>query len=51
MDAPDRARRPAPGDATVGNLVRTYEALGHTVEFVDPVLGLPDMVFAANAAS
>lgn len=30
-------------------LVRTYESLGHTVEFVDPVLGLPDMVFAANA--
>jgi N-dimethylarginine dimethylaminohydrolase len=30
-------------------IVRTYEALGHTVEFVDPVLGLPDMVFAANS--
>jgi N-dimethylarginine dimethylaminohydrolase len=29
-------------------LVRVYEALGHTVEFVEPVLGLPDMVFAAN---
>lgn len=30
-------------------LVRTYESLGHTIEFIDPVLGLPDMVFAANA--
>lgn len=30
-------------------LVRTYESLGHTVEYVEPVLGLPDMVFAANA--
>ncbi|MEY2417415.1 MAG: hypothetical protein QOG90_95 [Actinomycetota bacterium] len=30
-------------------IVRTYEALGHTVEFVEPVLGLPDMVFAANS--
>jgi N-dimethylarginine dimethylaminohydrolase len=27
----------------------TYEALGHTVEFVEPLLGLPDMVFAANS--
>lgn len=31
-------------------LVRVYEAHGHTVETVDPVAGLPDMVFAANAA-
>ncbi|HVV36734.1 MAG TPA: arginine deiminase-related protein [Acidimicrobiales bacterium] len=31
------------------SIVRTYEALGHTVEFVEPVLGLPDMVFVANA--
>jgi len=30
-------------------LVRVYESLGHTVEFVQPVLGLPDMVFAANS--
>jgi N-dimethylarginine dimethylaminohydrolase len=30
-------------------VVRTYESLGHTVEFVEPVLGLPDMVFAANS--
>jgi N-dimethylarginine dimethylaminohydrolase len=26
----------------------TYERLGHTVEVIDPVPGLPDMVFAAN---
>ena len=26
----------------------TYERLGHTVELLDPVPGLPDMVFAAN---
>ncbi|MEY2468822.1 MAG: ornithine--oxo-acid transaminase [Actinomycetota bacterium] len=31
-------------------LVRTYRDLGHTVEVIDPVLGLPDMVFAANSA-
>jgi N-dimethylarginine dimethylaminohydrolase len=29
-------------------LRRTYEDLGHTVELVDPVAGLPDMVYAAN---
>jgi N-dimethylarginine dimethylaminohydrolase len=27
----------------------TYSSLGHTVDLVDPVPGLPDMVFAANA--
>jgi N-dimethylarginine dimethylaminohydrolase len=30
-------------------IARTYERLGHTVECIDPVLGLPDMVFAANS--
>ena len=29
-------------------LVATYRRLGHTVEFVEPVAGLPDMVYAAN---
>jgi N-dimethylarginine dimethylaminohydrolase len=29
-------------------LVRTYRELGHTVELVEPVPGLPDMVYAAN---
>ncbi|WP_320772872.1 dimethylargininase [Streptomyces sp. CRN 30] len=31
-------------------LVDAYRAHGHTVERVPPVAGLPDMVFAANAA-
>jgi N-dimethylarginine dimethylaminohydrolase len=30
------------------NLLSTYRALGHTVEMVEPVAGLPDMVYAAN---
>ena len=29
-------------------LLSTYRALGHTVELVEPVAGLPDMVYAAN---
>jgi N-dimethylarginine dimethylaminohydrolase len=32
-------------------LVDTYRSLGHTVEFIDPIPGLPDMVFAANGAT
>jgi N-dimethylarginine dimethylaminohydrolase len=32
-------------------LVETYRTLGRTVEFIDPVPGLPDMVFAANGAT
>jgi N-dimethylarginine dimethylaminohydrolase len=28
-----------------------YERLGHTVEVIDPVAGLPDMVFAANSGT
>ncbi|MEH3032705.1 MAG: N-dimethylarginine dimethylaminohydrolase [Aeromicrobium erythreum] len=31
-------------------LVQTYRALGHRVDLIDPVAGLPDMVFAANGA-
>jgi N-dimethylarginine dimethylaminohydrolase len=31
-------------------LIRAYRAHGHTVDSVEPVPGLPDMVFAANAA-
>ena len=31
-------------------LIRAYRAHGHTVESVPPAAGLPDMVFAANAA-
>jgi N-dimethylarginine dimethylaminohydrolase len=32
------------------SLYETYLALGHTVDLIDPVPGLPDMVFAANGA-
>jgi N-dimethylarginine dimethylaminohydrolase len=32
-------------------LVATYRDLGHEVEFIEPVDGLPDMVFAANGAT
>ncbi|MFC4466661.1 dimethylargininase [Streptomyces xiangluensis] len=31
-------------------LIRAYRAHGHTVDSVEPVAGLPDMVFAANSA-
>ena len=41
----DRARALAEWD----ELVDTYRALGHRVDVVDPVPGLPDMVFAANS--
>jgi N-dimethylarginine dimethylaminohydrolase len=30
------------------SLRQTYKELGHTVEIVEPVAGLPDMVYAAN---
>ncbi|MEZ0072150.1 dimethylargininase [Planotetraspora sp. GP83] len=32
------------------SLRRAYESLGHRVSLIDPVDGLPDMVFAANGA-
>ncbi|RBQ19947.1 amidinotransferase [Spongiactinospora rosea] len=32
------------------DLKSVYEDLGHTVEVIEPVAGLPDMVFAANGA-
>ena len=32
-------------------LCATYTRLGHTVHLIDPVPGLPDMVFAANGAT
>ncbi|MGW7530260.1 dimethylargininase [Streptomyces sp. NPDC054783] len=32
-------------------LKNLYESLGHTVEVIDPLPGLPDMVFAANGAT
>jgi ornithine--oxo-acid transaminase len=33
-----------------GDLKATYERLGHRVDVLEPVPGLPDMVFAANGA-
>lgn len=33
------------------SLVRAYETLGHKIEFIDPLPGLPDMVFAANGGT
>ncbi len=33
------------------DLVRTHRELGHRVDLIDPVPGLPDMVFAANGAT
>jgi N-dimethylarginine dimethylaminohydrolase len=33
------------------NLRDTYRALGHTVDEIEPIAGLPDMVFAANGAT
>jgi len=32
-------------------LKRVYDELGHQVEVIDPLPGLPDMVFAANGAT
>src|ERR1700742_954053 len=32
-------------------LRETYESLGHSVSVIEPVAGLPDMVFAANGAT
>lgn len=32
------------------SLRQAYESLGHTVSLIDPIDGLPDMVFAANGA-
>ena len=47
---------PAPYDTTLAisqweSLVSTYEKLGHQLEFIDPLPGLPDMVFAANGGT
>lgn len=33
------------------SLVECYEALGHSVQMIEPQRNLPDMVFAANAAT
>jgi N-dimethylarginine dimethylaminohydrolase len=39
---------PAVAVAQWENLRDTYHQLGHLVELVDPICGLPDMVYAAN---
>jgi N-dimethylarginine dimethylaminohydrolase len=39
---------PAVATAQWENLRDTYQQLGHVVDLVDPVAGLPDMVYAAN---
>ncbi|WP_040392523.1 dimethylargininase [Catelliglobosispora koreensis] len=46
----------APYDTTLAisqweSLVSAYEKLGHQLEFIDPLPGLPDMVFAANGGT
>jgi len=46
-DPVDRGRALAQWDA----LYRTYLDLGHRVDLIDPVPGLPDMVYAANGAT
>ncbi|MFC7550607.1 dimethylargininase [Plantactinospora sp. GCM10030261] len=43
----DQARAVAQWDT----LRRTYLDLGHTVDLIEPLPGLPDMVFAANGAT
>ena len=48
---PDRAGRPGPRHEPVGAAVRGLSGLGHTVHFIDPEPGLPDMVFAANGGT
>ena len=51
MDGPDRAVRHRAGRSASGSTLRqTFLDLGHTVELIDPLPGLPDMVFAANGA-
>ncbi|MBC2864385.1 dimethylargininase [Streptomyces mexicanus] len=47
---PDRPVDVGRAQAQWKALVDAYRAHGHTVETVEPVPGLPDMVFAANAA-
>nr|WP_232534370.1 dimethylargininase [Plantactinospora sp. KBS50] len=42
---------PARAVAQWDTLRRTYLDLGHTVDLIDPLPGLPDMVFAANGAT
>ena len=48
------ASRPTDRDLAVAQWQRLHDVhvgLGHTVELIEPVAGLPDMVFAANGAT
>ena len=47
MDVSHAGRRRRRADA-VGGSAQTYLRLGHPVDVIEPVPGLPDMVYAAN---
>lgn len=47
---PDTPVDPDVALAQWDELKAVYERLGHTVELIDPLPGLPDMVFAANGS-
>jgi N-dimethylarginine dimethylaminohydrolase len=51
MDGPDRPDRQQPRDRQWTKLRDAYLELGHTVDEIEPIPGLPDMVFAANGAT
>jgi N-dimethylarginine dimethylaminohydrolase len=48
---PDAPVDPALAMRQWETLKQTYESLGHSVATIEPVVGLPDMVFAANGAT
>jgi N-dimethylarginine dimethylaminohydrolase len=48
---PSRPVDNARAQAQWGSLVQAYRDLGHRVDLLDPVPGLPDMVYAANGAT
>ena len=48
---PDAPVDPALAVRQWETLKQTYESLGHSVSTIEPVAGLPDMVFAANGAT
>jgi N-dimethylarginine dimethylaminohydrolase len=48
---PDTPVDPALAMRQWETLRQTYDSLGHSVQIIDPVPGLPDMVFAANGAT